>query len=290
MTTQLNICGKDVSMSKLIPIKERNINFKTNRGYHKILSSIMTIGLIEPLCVYQDNEAYFILDGYLRYKACEQLGVVEVPCLLFRDKEAYTYNRMVNRLSACQESRMLRESLKKINKETIADVFGIKSISYRLGAELNKHLHPSVVKIIDNNLIARNCALELTHVTHDRQLEILKEMKKCNDYSVSLVRALVIKTPPAQRNPDKKHTRTKPWQLNTTKKEELVTKLEEVGKRYDFYINLYRQYSTDLLKLCIYVRKLITNKAIKEYLGTEQIEILSYFENIVFEDRKKEAV
>ena len=248
----------------------------------------MTIGLIEPLCVYQEENYYVILDGFLRFKACEQLGVKEVPCLLFQDKEGYTFNRMVNRLSPYQESRMLRESLKTIDKATIADVFGIKSISYRLGTEIYKYLHPRVISMVDKNLMGRKSASELTHVNHERQLEIINEMKKNNDYSVSLVRALVIKTPLEQRNPNKR--RRRPWVQDSHKKQELVSKLEEVGKKYDFYTNLYRQYSIDLLKLCIYIRKIITNETIRDYLRSNHIEILDRFEKIVFEDERREAV
>jgi hypothetical protein len=287
MATQCKIVGKDIPIDELIPMNERDINFKTNRGYRKIVSSITTIGLIEPLCVHQNHEGYFILDGYLRYKALEQLGVEKIPCLVSDTKEAYTYNRMVNRLSPYQESRMLRESLKKIKKETIADVFGIKSISHRLGTEINDHLHPDVIRIIDKTLISRNCATELTHVNHDRQLEIINKMKQSNDYSISLARALIIKTSPEDRNHKKKYNKNRPWLQNSGKKQELVSKLEQVGKRYDFYINLYRQYSIDLFRLCIFVRKLITNKPIKEYIGVKHADLLTHFENIIFDVEKK---
>lgn len=288
MANTINMSGKDIPIEKLVPLNERNIDYKPSKGYHKILSSIMTIGLIEPLCVYQEENYYVILDGFLRFKACEQLGVKEVPCLFFKHKEGYTFNRMVNRLSPYQESRMLRESLKTIDKATIADVFGIKSISYRLGTEIYKYLHPRVISMVDKNLMGRKSASELTHVNHERQLELINEMKKNNDYSVSLVRALVIKTPLEQRNPNKR--RRRPWAQDSHKKQELVSKLEEVGKKYDFYTNLYRQYSIDLLKLCIYIRKIITNETIRDYLRSNHIEILDRFEKIVFEDERREAV
>jgi len=54
-------------------------------------------------------------------------------------------------------------------------------------------------------------------------------------------------------------------------------------KRYDFYSNLYRQYSADLLKLYVYVRKLITNEKVRLYLEINFPEIYAQFENIIFE-------
>lgn len=288
MDNSISVDGMDIPIEKLEPLNQRSINLKTNRGFHKILSSVRSIGLIEPLCVFRENSHYVILDGFLRYKACEQLGIKSIPCIAYPTKEAYTFNRMVNRLSHYQESCMLRKSLETIDHSTIEKVLGIQSLKYRLGTEIYEHLHPDVIRMIDSNKISRKCAAELVHVNPDRQLEILREMKKCNDYSVSVGRALVIKTPPEQRNIKKKTKII--WVENPDKKQELVGKLEEVQKRHDFFATLYRQYTTDLLRLCIYVRKLINNQKIREYMVSKFPELLSRFHKIVFECDDRKAV
>ena len=287
MLNEINMNGKDIDLEKLVPLNERGLNLKKNRGYRTILSSINTIGLIEPLCVYRENGHYVILDGFLRYKALEQLGAKTAPCIIYATKEAYTFNRMINQLSPVQEIRMLRESLKKIDRNTIADVFGIKSIQHRLGTGLLKHLDQKIISAVDTGVISRHCAKELTYVKHPRQMEILGEMEKSKDYSISFARAMVIKTPDRMRNAQRKDR--KPWLDHSDRKEELVNKLETVQKRYDFYTNLYRQYSADLLKLFIYVRKLITNDRIRTYLDINYPEILERFENIIFEAEEKQV-
>jgi len=288
MNTNMSIPGEDVQIELLVPLKERDINLQTHRGFNKILSSIRAIGLIEPLCVYKENEKYVILDGFLRYKACQLLDVKIIPCICYRDKEAYTFNRMVNKLSASQESNMLRKSLKTLDEKTIANVFGIKSIKHRLGMDILPEIHPKLLKVLDKELMSKRCATELTYVSQGRQLEILAEMNKTNDFSISLCRAMIIKTPPEQRNPNKVHKRA--WRPESQKKQELVTKLDVVSKRYDFYTTLYRQYSTDLLRLSVYVRKLITNEQIRTYIASVAPEILERFESIVFETQGKQAV
>ena len=63
--------------------------------------------------------------------------------------------------------------------------------------------------------------------------------------------------------------------------------LGEVEKRYDFYSGLYRQYVTDLLKLCIYVRQLISNRRIAAYMKSRHPEMLERFSEIVFETEGK---
>jgi len=281
METENEINGQDIDLSQLVPLNTREINFVKNRGYQKILSSIKMIGLIEPLDVYKENGHYLILNGFLRFKALQELNVNPVPCLIHSDKEAYTYNKMINNLSPCQESRMIREALKTIDESTMAQVFGLKSLRYRLGTELFSHLHPSVMNAIDKGLIVRGCANELTYVKKDRQIEILAEMNKSEDYSIAFARALVIKTPSQMRNEGK--SKETPWAEDSEKKQELVSKLESISKRFDFYSNLYRQYSADLLKLYVYVRKLITNEKVRLYLEINCPEVYARFESIIFE-------
>jgi hypothetical protein len=257
MSTETTVNGQDIPIEKLVPLNERRINLKTNRGYHKIVSSIKSLGLIQPLCVYFENDRYVILDGFLRFKALEQSGVTTVPCIVYRTKEAYTFNRMVNRLSPYQQSRMLRKSLETLGHEEIEEVL-------------------------------RKCAAELTYVNKDRQLEILREMKRCNDFSISFGRALVIKTSPKQRNKKKKTRRT--WSEDSDKKQELVERLRKVQERYDFFSNLYQQYMADLLRLGIYVRRLITNDEIRDYLAGAFPDVLKCFDGIVFGNDDGQAV
>ncbi len=288
MSTKDTVNGKDIPIEQLAPLNRRSINLKTNRGYHKIVSSIKSIGLIQPLCVYRENGHYVILDGFLRLKALEHLDVTTVPCIVYKTKEAYTFNRMVNRLSPFQQSRMLRKSLETLDHEEIEEVLGIKSLKFRLGTDLYEHLHPQVIKQLDYNKITRKCAAELTYVNKDRQLEILREMKKCNDFSISFGRALVIKTSPKQRNKKKKTRRT--WSEDSDKKQELVERLRKVQERYDFFSTLYQQYVADLLRLSIYVRGLITNDEIRDYLAGAFPDVLMCFDGIVFENDGRKAV
>jgi hypothetical protein len=74
------------------------------------------------------------------------------------------------------------------------------------------------------------------------------------------VRALILKIPPELRNP-KKNPR-KAWSADVTRHRELVGRLEEAEKQQDFYTGLYRQYTADLLKMALYIRKVITTPQI----------------------------
>ena len=284
MSRQLQVNGVDIPLTALEPLREReNLNIKTHKGFLRILASIRAIGLIEPLCVYPENGGYVILDGYLRFRACDELGIEAVPCIVYEDKEAYTFNRMVNRLSGYQEMRMLRKSLETLDEQTIADALGMKTIRYRLAPKLVEQLHPKVAEAFEADLLGKTAAMEVACVKTPRQAEMIKEMKRVNDYSPAFIRALVLKTPPELRNP--KRSPRKSWSEDNAKRKELVARLEEAEKQHDFYTGLYRQYSADLLKMALYVRKVITTPKIQSRMEQHHAATLKELQQIVMESQ-----
>lgn len=281
MAEVLDVQGVDVPIEQLRPLKKPRVNLKSNGGYKKIMATMKAIGLVEPLCVYPENGGYVILDGCLRYEACRALGVEVVPCLVYQDPEAYTFNRMVNKLSPYQEMRMLRRSLETIEESRVAQVFGVQSIRYRLAPKLVADLHPKVAKTFEEDLLSKIAAMELACVKPDRQIEILKEMKRAKDFSVSFVRALVLKTPVNRRNPDR--TPRQSWIRDVDRKKQLVRRLEEAEKQHDFYTRLYREYSADLVKLSLYIRRIVSDPDLAAYLEQNHAEILRDFKEVVLD-------
>ncbi len=268
--------GLDIPIVKLIPRNERTVGKKYVK---RIEASLRAVGLIEPLVVYPQGDNFEILDGCLRYAILLDMGVETVPCLVWREREAFTGNRMVNRLSSAQEMRMLRKSLEELDEKTIANALGMAGISHRLNQSLLKKLAPTVTKAFEAGKMNLQCAKELTHVTPERQAEILKLMESCNDYSVTFARGLVLKTPVAKRA--KTNGAKTPWTRADEKKGDLLKKLREAEQQQDFYSGLYRQYTTNLLKLVIYVRSLLANPRVREYLGERHPEQLEAFDQII---------
>lgn len=279
MEKDMQVDGRDVDIGMLKPLHEREINLKTHPGFRKIIASMKAVGLLEPLCVYQENGHYLILDGYLRFKACQELEIDTVPCMVFKDKQAYVFNRQVNRLSAFQEMRMLRKSLETIDEPTIAQAFGMKTIRHRLAPNLMKQLHPEVVTAFKDNLITRPAALEMTSVMPTRQAAILAEMRRLGDFSPSFCRALVMQTPEGQRNTKRPYRR--PWAENDTKRKDMIARLEHAEQQHDFYSGLYRQYSTDLMKLVFYVRKIVSKERVERHLAARHPDVLARFREVV---------
>ncbi len=159
------INARDLPIVKLVPRSKRKINKKYHR---RIEASIRAVGLIEPLVVYPVGDQYEILDGCLRYFILLEMGVEMVPCLIRDERESFTGNRMVNRLSAAQEMRMLRKSLEELDEKTIADALGMAGIKHRLNQGLLKKLDATVAKAFEAGKINKSCASELAHVKPDR--------------------------------------------------------------------------------------------------------------------------
>jgi hypothetical protein len=270
------IQGLDVPIIKLVPRNERTVSAKYRK---RIEASLKAVGLLEPLIVYPQGDNYEILDGCLRYRILLDWGVETVPCLIGRQREAFTGNRMVNQLSASQEMRMLRKSLEELDEKTIANALGIQGISHRLNLTLLNKLEPTVAAAFEAGKLNLQAVKEFTHVKPERQAEILKLMESCNDYSVTFARGLVLKTAVAKRS-ELNGART-PWAQADEKKSALLKKLREAEQQQDFYSGLYRQYTTNLLKLVIYARSLVANAQIKQFLRERHPQQLEIFEQII---------
>jgi ParB-like chromosome segregation protein Spo0J len=266
----------DISIVKLVPRTERKVAKKYRQ---RIEASLRAVGLIEPLIVYPLKDGYEILDGALRYRILLDMGIETVPCLVHSSRDGLTGNRMVNPLSASQEMRMLRKSLEELDEKTIASALGMQGISHRLNKSLLASLHPEVEKAFNANKIHLQTARELAHVKQDRQLEILKLMESCNDYSIVFARGLVLKTPTAKRS--KPNSPKTPWVQAEERKSSLLKKLQEAEQQQDFYSGLYRQYTTNLLKLVIYVRSLLNNQDVKAYLKSHHPDQARIFQEIL---------
>ncbi len=268
--------GLDIPIVKLVPRNERVVSAKYIK---RIEASLRAVGLIDPLIVFPQGDNYEILDGCLRYRILLDMGVETVPCLLGTHREAFTGNRMVNQLSASQEMKMLRKSLEELDEKTIANALGMVGIGHRLNLSLLSKLDASVVKAFEASKLNLQCAKEFAHVKPDRQAEILKLMESCNDFSVTFARGLVLKTPVAKRvKPNGART---PWAQADEKKNDLLKKLREAEQQQDFYSGLYRQYTTNLLKLVIYARSLVANQRIKQFLSEKHPLVLEIFEQII---------
>lgn len=61
-----------------------NPNTMTDEMFNKAVSSIIEYGFIDPITVMPYADGYTIIDGEHRWRAADQLGYREVPCVVLR--------------------------------------------------------------------------------------------------------------------------------------------------------------------------------------------------------------
>lgn len=276
MNDKYLVDGRDLPIVKLVRRTDRQISKKDQQ---RLKASLQATGLLEPLVVFDQGDSYLILDGQQRYEILLEWGVETVPCLVWREREAFTANRMVNSIGPAEEIRMLRKSLEELDEKTIAGALALSGIAHRLNNRVFKHLDPKVVEAFESGKLNRPCTKELTHVKPERQVEILDLMDSCKDYSTTFAKGLVLKTPPAKRA--KLNGKKTPWTQADEKKNDLLKRLQEAEQQQDFFSTLYRDYSANLLKLVIYARSLLANSRVRQYLSERYADQLDMFKQII---------
>ncbi|CRY80781.1 ParB N-terminal domain-containing protein [Yersinia intermedia] len=95
----IKYCFNDKSVSfKLADLtytKKLPTNFQISKKYTQIKSTILAIGLVEPILVFIDrtDNSVKILDGHLRVEALKDLGEDKVNCLISTTYDTYTPNK-----------------------------------------------------------------------------------------------------------------------------------------------------------------------------------------------------
>lgn len=200
---------------------------------------------VDEFTEYSANRRHF---GWLAGDECDTVVVDVLSLPWLQQVQGGRLSRRPNYLSSSRGMRMLRKALEELDEKTIANALGMSGISHRLNQGLMKKLAPPVVEAFE--------AGKLTHVNPECQVEILKLMESCKDYGPTFARGLVLKTPVSKRA-QVNGTRT-PWARADERKSDLLKKLREAEQQQDFCSGLYRQYTTNLVKLMVYARSLIS--------------------------------
>lgn len=72
----------DLPIGRLVPLNERRVGQK---HWRRLEASLRAVGLIEPLIVYPSGDHFTIVDGCIRYRILQAIGVETVPCRLWNE-------------------------------------------------------------------------------------------------------------------------------------------------------------------------------------------------------------
>lgn len=184
-----------VSLDKLLPSRCLPGSVPGSVKFRQILSSIQSVGLIEPLSVSPMDAIsgqYLVLDGHVRLMAMQKLEFSVAPCLLAADDEAYTYNSRINRLSSIQETRMLQEAVAKgVSKERLAQSLNIDISSLLKKLKLLDGICPEAVELLRDRQFSPEISRILRKMKATRQVVCVDLMLSANSLTVNYPRGAV---------------------------------------------------------------------------------------------------
>lgn len=252
------------------------------KKYGQIKASIKEIGIIEPLIVAPtaDKKQFILLDGHIRFEILKDLKFTEIPCILSSDDENYTYNKKINRLATIQEHFMIRRAIDQgVDEERLASALNIDIKLIRSKINLLNGICPEVIELLKDRELSPNVFSFLKKMKSVRQIECAELMTTLNNLTVPYAKALLMTTPPNMLVDSKKISK------KTNSSFEAIKKIEIDSANLHLQIKLLEQnYAQDTLNSVLatgYLRKLLGNSNIKNYLEKNHIEIYSEFESII---------
>lgn len=252
------------------------------KKYGQIKASIKDIGIIEPLAVAPtSNKAqYILLDGHIRFEVLKDLGYTEIPCLLSSDDENYTYNKKINRLATIQEHFMIRRAIEQgVDEERLAIALNIDIKSIRSKANLLRGICPEVIELLKNREVSPNIFPLLRKMKSVRQIECVELMLSLNNLTVPYAKALLMTTDGSMLNDPKQKIKKSDTTFEAIKRIEN----DRANLQIQFKI-LEQSYAQDTLNLVLavgYLKKLLSNNNIENYLNKNHLEIYSELKAII---------
>jgi ParB-like chromosome segregation protein Spo0J len=217
----------------------------------------------------------------MRLIAAQELGITEIPCLVSKDDEAYTYNAKVNRVVPVQANRMIVKAIEKgVRPERLARTLGVSLETVTRLMNLMEGICPEAVEILKDKPVAEGVFRELRKVTPLRQMAIADAMNSAGDYKASLARLMVDSSPEAELTETERERRAvraieTPEDLARLKRE-----LQCVEKDYNRASKNYSQLMFDVTLARNYLKLLLGNNRVLKYLAQNYKAELDAFQRI----------
>jgi hypothetical protein len=270
--------------ASILPSRKMGESLRISKKVQQIRSSIEEIGLIEPLSVTQEIKLtgkHMLLDGHIRFYVLEAMGVTEMPCLLAKDDEAYTYNNRVNRLSSIQEHMMIRRAIERgVSPDRLAKALNVDISHVNKKAKLLDGICAESQELLKDRVFSVEISRFLRQMKPTRQVECVELMLAANNLTATYAEAMLIATPADQLVEMKK-----PPRKSTGVTQEQMARMErEMASVQGKYKAVEQSYGQDVLNLVVaraYLVRLLGNSAVVRHLKQRQPDFLAEFEAIV---------
>ena len=270
-------------IERILPLKEVKSSVKKSRKYKRILASVREVGIIEPLCVFPEEEnhgRHLLIDGHMRLEALKELNHSEVPCLVSKDDESYTVNKQVAHLSAIQEHFMIVRAIKRgVSVELIARALDIDAKKIEQKSKLLDDICQEAQVLLKNRPITGNAIRLLKKVVPIRQIEIAELMIAANNYTLSYAKALYAATP--QTKLMKPENSKKVAGVSAEDMAKMERELEHIQQDFKAFEETYGRNVLNLVLASGYLSKLLNNNRVVRFLSQNYQELLLEFRSII---------
>jgi hypothetical protein len=264
-----------VSIGSILPLRQFKMNIARSQKYQQVLSSIIEVGVIEPLVVYPQTEkpgTYILLDGHVRLAALKQIGEKHVRCLIATEDEAYSYNKRVNRMPILQEHAMILKATRNgVSEERIAKTLKVEVAHIRQKRDLMSGICNEVAEILKTRHVTLGVFKFLKKMKPMRQIEAAELLSAASNFSMPYAKALFVATPPEMLVESDKHT------VVEGLTPEQVTKMEkEMEILQRDLAKIQETHGTQVLNLvlaCGYLAKIFGNVRVARYLAQHHSEV-----------------
>lgn len=272
-----------VPISQILPSRQLSGPFTASKKYAQIRASMDDVGLIEPLSIApkaNGSNHYFLLDGHIRLSILREAGAAEVPCLVAKDDEGYTYNGRLNRLSSIQEHIMICRTIDRgVSPQRLAAALHVNIDTLKLKRTLLDGLCDEVIHLLRDRQFSPKITTLLRKMKSTRQIECVQLMLSANNLTGSYVEALLMATPSSQLVEGK--SKPKPSGVTPEQLAKMEAEMQNVQAQYRLAESAYGDDMLHLTLTQAYLAKLLKNSAVVGYLRKNQPEVLDELEGIV---------
>ena len=279
MTKQVQIAfepqGMVVSITQILPLKQIKPSIVSTQKYQQVLSSVLEVGIIEPLIIYPENgrpNSFLLLDGHIRLAVLKQIGETQARCLIATDDETYTYNKRINRMATIQEHNMILKATRSgVSEERIAKVLRVDIASIRAKRDLLNGICMEAAELLKNRRVSLGVFSILRKMKPMRQIEVAELLSASTNCSVPYAKALLAAT-----HPDMLHEPDKSKMVEGLSPEQ-VAKMEKEMEVLQRDLKLVEEsHGNQVLNLVLarsYLARLFDNGRVARYLGQYHADI-----------------
>lgn len=190
---------RDVSMAELKEIINQPFNPYSDEALEVLVEDIKENGLLSPLVVAPIDGGYEILAGRNRYRACKELGMEKVPCIVRNNLNQAKRNLILVASNLKQRQQLLpsekakaykmqQDACKELNIAFKPELIESTANVYKY-LRLN-NLTDELLKKLDDNNITFTIAYEISRLSHNAQSAMLEYLNQGNEVSVNGINKL----------------------------------------------------------------------------------------------------